>query len=121
MTNGRLLLDKVPDEDRAFLESQLNALEELQANVIRKSLAKQEELIRYIVQQQDFQTQVQSCMHVLQEVETSLGEWELGVASGLSEMKEKLSLCEVGEGRGGNNEAICRTFKVEEFTWTGTA
>ena len=96
MTNGRLLLDKVPDEDRAFLESQLNALEELQANVIRKSLAKQEELIRYIVQQQDFQTQVQSCMHVLQEVETSLGEWELGVASGLSEMKEKLSLCEVG-------------------------
>ena len=35
-------------------------------------------------------------MHVLQEVETSLGEWELGVASGLSEMKEKLSLCEVG-------------------------
>lgn len=96
LTNGRLLLDKVPDEDRAFLESQLNALEELQANVIRKSLAKQEELIRYIVQQQDFQTQVQSCMHVLQEVETSLGEWELGVASGLSEMKEKLSLCEVG-------------------------
>ena len=96
LTNGRLLLDKVPDEDRAFLESQLNALEELQASVIRKSLAKQEELIRHIVQQQDFQTQVQSCMHVLQEVETSLGEWELGVASGLSEMKEKLSLCEVG-------------------------
>ena len=95
LTNGRLLLDKVPGEDRAFLESQLNALEELQANVIRKSLAKQEELIRYIVQQQDFQTQVQSCMHVLQEVETSLGEWELGVASGLIEMKEKLSLCEV--------------------------
>ena len=77
------------------MESQLNALEELQANVIRKSLAKQEELIRYIVQQQDFQTQVQSCMHVLEEVETSLGEWELGIASGLGEMKEKLSLCEV--------------------------
>lgn len=113
LTNGRLLLDKVPDEDRAFLESQLNALEELQANVIRKSLAKQEELIRYIVQQQDFQTQVQSCMHVLQEVETSLGEWELGVASGLSEMKEKLSLCEVGPGGWeGNNGDARRTFKM---------
>jgi len=67
LVSGRLLVDKVPDsDDRAFLESQLNALEELQANVIRKSLAKQEELIRYIVQQQDFQTQVQSCMHVLE-------------------------------------------------------
>ena len=61
------MLEKVPDDnDRVFLESQLNALEDLQASVIRKSLAKQEELIRYIVQQQDFQTQVQSCMHVLQ-------------------------------------------------------
>lgn len=97
MTNGRLLLDKVPNEDRAFLESQLNALEELQASVIRKSLTNQEELIKCIVQQQDFQTQVQSCMHVLEEVETSLGEWELGIASGLDEMKEKLSLCEVGK------------------------
>ena len=61
------------------------------------SLTKQEELIKCIVQQQDFQTQVQSCMHVLEEVETSLGEWELGIASGLDEMKEKLSLCEVGK------------------------
>ena len=65
--NGRLFLEKVPDvADRAFLESQLNTLEELQASVVRKSLAKQEELIRCIVQQQDFQTQLQSCMHVLQ-------------------------------------------------------
>ena len=30
-----------------------------------------------------------------QEVEVSLSEWELGVASGLKDMKEKLSLCEV--------------------------
>ena len=65
--NGRLFLEKVPDvADRRFLESQLNTLEELQASVVRKSLAKQEELIRCIVQQQDFQTQLQSCMHVLQ-------------------------------------------------------
>ena len=65
--NGRLYLEKVPDAaDRGFLESQLNTLEELQASVVRKSLAKQEELIRCIVQQQDFQTQLQSCMHVLQ-------------------------------------------------------
>lgn len=67
MASGRLTLNKVPDDaDRAFLESQLNSLEELQASVIRKALAKQEELIRCIVKQQDFQTQVQSCMHVLQ-------------------------------------------------------
>ena len=94
-TKGRSLLGKVPNADRIFLETQLNALEELQANVIGKSLAKQEELIRYIVQQQDFDTQVQSCMHVLREVESSLAEWELGVVSNLTEMKDKLSLCEV--------------------------
>ena len=36
------------------------------------------------------------CNHVhSQEVEVSLSDWELGVASGLNEMKEKLSLCEV--------------------------
>lgn len=67
VVSGRLFLEKVPDvADRGFLESQLNTLEELQASVVRKSLAKQEELIRCIVQQQDFQTQLQSCMHVLQ-------------------------------------------------------
>lgn len=33
----------------------------------------------------------------LQEVEVSLSEWELGVVSGLKDMKEKLSLCEVRE------------------------
>lgn len=34
-----------------------------------------------------------------QEVEVSLSEWELGVASGLNDMKEKLSLCEVRDAR----------------------
>lgn len=82
LTRGHLLLNKVPDDaDRVFLESQLTALEELQTSVIRKSLAKQEELIRCIVQQQDFQTQVQSCMHVLQ-VRLSSTHLEVGLCQG---------------------------------------
>ena len=91
---GHTFLQQVPEEDRGELERQLGTLEELQSSVIRKALAKQEELIQYIVKQQDFETQVQSCTHVLCEVETTL-QGELGLVTSLRETKERLSLCEV--------------------------
>ena len=91
---GQEILNEVADQDRTDLEQQLQTLDELRDGVIRKAVAKQEELIQCIVKQQDFDTQVQSCTHVLTEVEATL-QAELGLVMRLPEMKEKLSLCEV--------------------------
>ena len=53
------------------------------------------------------------CNHVhSQEVEVSLSDWELGVASGLNEMKEKLSLCEVRQ-----EEHVLYLMGNEEFRY----
>ena len=46
-----------------------------------------------MVDQQDFETQLESCMHVLSEVDTSLA--ELDVSGNLQEMKEQLANCQV--------------------------
>lgn len=84
----------VPEEEREYVKNQLDNLSELQENVIRNAVTKQEELMRKILQQQDFDTQIQSCMHVVKEVESSLAT-ELEIEADLRAMNEKLSHFEV--------------------------
>jgi hypothetical protein len=84
----------VPEEDRGYLTNQLDTLNKLQESVIRNAVNKQEDLIRKILQQQDFDTQLQSCLHVVNEVEASICN-EFCVEADTRAMKEKLALCEV--------------------------
>jgi len=88
------MLNIVPEEDKQYLENQLQSLSELRENVIRNAVAKQEDLMRKILQQQDFDTQLESSIHVLKEVEASLSN-ELQVEADLPVMKEKLAHLEV--------------------------
>lgn len=88
------MLNTIPEEDREYLKNQLQSLSELHKNVIRKAVDKQDELMRKILQQQDFDTQLQSSMHIVKEVEASLSN-ELEIEADLPIMKEKLSHFEV--------------------------
>ena len=48
---------------------------------------------RHMVHQQDFETQLESCMHIIREVDSSVAEFV--VSGNLQEMKEQLANCQV--------------------------
>lgn len=93
-SRGKELQNALPEGDKEYLKTQLETLNKLQESVIRSAVGRQEELIHKILQQQDFDTQLQTCLHVVNEVETSVCN-EFDVEADTGAMKEKLALCQV--------------------------
>lgn len=93
-SRGKELLSALPEGDKEYLKNQLDTLKKLQESVIRSAVDRQEELVHKILQQQDFDTQLQACFHVVNEVEASVCN-EFNVEADTGAMKEKLALCEV--------------------------